>query len=64
MKYSKEEIVKRITNELDDCLSSANAEIYNYKDKIVDVDLEEETITIKFNFNIVEEDDYVGLAFY
>jgi copper chaperone CopZ len=64
MKYTKEEIVKRVTSELDECLETANAEIYRYEDKIVEVDLEKQTITIKFDYNIVEEDDYVGLAFY
>ncbi len=64
MKYTKEEIIKRVTSELDECLSSANAEIYRYEDKVVGVDLDKQTITIKFDFNIVEEDDYVGLAFY
>ncbi len=64
MKYTKEEIVKRVTSELDECLETANAEIYGYEDKIVEVDLEKQTITIKFDYNIVEEDDYVGLAFY
>ena len=64
MKYTKEEIIKRVTGELDECLSSANAEIYRYEDKIVEVDLDKQTITIKFDFNIVEEDNYVGLAFY
>lgn len=64
MKYTREEIIKRITNELDDCLSTANAEIYRYEDKIVDLNLEDQTITIKFEFNIQEDDDYVGLAFY
>ena len=64
MKYTKEEVVERITDELDNCLSSVNAEIYRYEDKIVEVDLENQTITIKFDFNVVEEDDYVGLCFY
>ena len=64
MNVSKEEVIKRITEELDECLESANAEIYNYSDKIVDVDLENQTITIKFNYNIVPEDNYIGLAFY
>jgi len=64
MKYTKEEIIKRITTQLDECLESANAEIYNYDDKIVDIDIKNQTITIKFDYHVVEEDDYVGLGFY
>jgi hypothetical protein len=64
MKYTKEEIIKRITEELDDCLSSKNAEVYDWKDNVESIDLEQKTITIKFDFNIVEEDGYIGLAFY
>jgi copper chaperone CopZ len=64
MKYTEKEIIKRITSELDECLESVNAEIYNYSGKIVSVDTERQTITIKFDYNVVEEDDYVGLAFY
>ena len=50
MKYTKEEIIKRITTQLDECLESANAEIYNYDDKIIDVDIDKQTITIKFDY--------------
>jgi hypothetical protein len=64
MKYTKEQIVERITEQLNECLEIHNAEIYDYSDKIVDVDIENQTITIKFNFHVVEEDDYVGLSFY
>jgi hypothetical protein len=64
MKYTRDEIIKRITNELDECLSSINGEIYDYSEKILDLDLKKQTITIKFDFNVQEDDDYVGLVFY
>jgi hypothetical protein len=64
MKYTKEEVVKRITSELNMCLESANAEIYDYDKRILDVDLENHSITIKFDINIQEDDDYIGLSFY
>lgn len=64
MEYTKEEIIKRVTEELDLCLETINGEVYRWNDKIVDVDMENQTITIRFNYNIVESDDYVGLASY
>lgn len=64
MLNNKENIIEKITNELDECLSSINAEIYSWEDKILDVNLEEKTITIKFNYHVVESDNYVGLAVY
>jgi hypothetical protein len=64
MPFTKDEIVKKITSELDECLESQNAEVYDYSDKIVDVDTKNKTITIKFDYNVVEEDEYVGLSFY
>jgi hypothetical protein len=64
MNYTKEEVIKRITEQLDDCLSSHNAEVYRWEDKVLDVNLEEQTITIKLNFHVVEEDDYIGLGVY
>jgi len=64
MVYTKEEVIKRITEQLDDCLSSHNAEVYRWDDKIIDVNLEEQTISIKFNYHVVEDDDYIGLGGY
>lgn len=64
MDKSKERIIKELTNQLDFCLESINGEIYDYSDKIVDIDLDNQTITIKFDYHIVEEDDYIGLAGY
>lgn len=64
MAYTKEEVIKRITEQLDDCLAYHNAEVFRWEDKIIDVNLEEQTISIKFNFHVVEEDDYIGLGVY
>lgn len=64
MKYTEEEIVERIIDQLDDCLAYGNAQVYNYHDKILDVDMVNQTITIKFDYHVVEEDDYVGLSSY
>lgn len=38
MKHTDEEIVEAITSELDTCLETTNAEIFNWADKIVEVD--------------------------
>lgn len=64
MEITREEIIKRVTTELDECLSTIYGEIYNYDDKILDVDMENQTISIRFNYNIVEEDNYLGLSSY
>lgn len=64
MNLSREEIIKQLTEQLDFCLESINGEIYDYSDKIVDLDTEKQTITIKFDYHVVEEDDYIGLASY
>lgn len=64
MTYTKEEIIKRITEQLDDCLATHNAEVYNWDNKILDVNLEDQTISIKLNYHVVEEDDYIGLGSY
>lgn len=64
MTYTKEEVIKRITEQLDDCLEYQNAEVLDWRDKILDVNLQEQTITIKLHFHIVEEDDYIGLGCY
>lgn len=64
IKYNKEEVVKRLTEQLDGCLECVNAEIYDYSDKVLEVDLEKQTITIKLNYHVVEEDDYVGFGSY
>jgi hypothetical protein len=64
MNKTREAIIKAITDELDDCLESHNAEIHDWKDKVVELDEKAQTITLKFSYNIVEEDNYIGLAFY
>jgi len=64
MEITKEKVIEEITSELDDCLESHNAEIFDWANKVLDVDLENQTITLKFNYNVVPEDNYIGLAFY
>jgi len=64
MKHTKKTVIKKITDQLDDCLSTHHAEICRWDDKILDVNLKEQTITIKFNYHVVEEDDYIGLGTY
>jgi len=59
MKYTKEEVINKITEQLNDCLPTYNVEIYRWEDKIVNVNLEEQSVTLKFNYHIVEEDTYL-----
>jgi len=61
---TNEDIAKRITNELDECLATINGEVYRWEDKIIEVDQVNKTITIKFDYTDVPEDDYVGLGKY
>lgn len=62
--HTKEEVIRRVTSELDDCLQSVNGEVYRWDDKIIDVDLVNQTITIKFDYTYVKEDNYIGLGKY
>jgi hypothetical protein len=64
MKITKERVVEEITSQLNECLEIHNAEVYDWNDKIVDVDLKNQTIIIKFNYYVVEDDDYIGLGSY
>ena len=64
MNITKENVIKIITDQLNECLEYHNAEDFDLKNKVQDVDLENQTITIKFNFHVVEEDDYIGLGEY
>jgi len=64
MKYTEKQIAERFTKQLDECLEAYNAEVNDYTDKIINVDMENKTITIKFNYYIDEEDDYIGLVSY
>lgn len=64
MVVTKEKVIENVTEEFNEVLRSINAEDYRLKEKVIDVDLKEQTITIKFNFNINEMDDYLGLSFY
>lgn len=57
---TKGAIIKVITDELDDCLESHNAEVYNWKSKVLELDEKVQTITLKLDYNIIEEDNYIG----
>ena len=59
---NKEEIEKRVLAELQEALESQYAE--NSIKEVVEINEEDQTITIKFNFVIVEEDNYIGLTSY
>lgn len=62
MVITKEEIIKRVINEIEEGLTHYNQAVHNWEKEVLDVDLENKTITIKFNFHIEEEDDYIGLS--
>ena len=64
MNHTKENVITAITEQLNNCLESHNAEDYNLMNKVVDVDLKNQTITIKFDYHVVEEDNYIGLSVY
>ena len=59
-------IIKNITDELNDALrhyhGSTTPRINN--SNIISLDIINQEITIKFNYNINEGDNYIGLAFY
>ena len=59
MSHTKEEIIKSVTKEIKNALDE-----YNYGGllKVIELDEKTQTITIKFDYNIV--DDYIGLAAY
>lgn len=63
MKYSNEQIKESLIEELNDALESKNGHMIKPED-IIDFDLENETISIKFPFFICEEDDYIGFVSY
>ena len=58
----KEEITKKVTEELLEVLSDYNLE--GSLGEVVEVNEKEQTITIKFNYNVVPEDNYIGLGSY
>ena len=61
MKYTKEEIEKRLKDILHEILRG-----YNQEDSIVSIDYDEEKreCTIKMNVHIVDRDDYIGFGCY
>ena len=62
MKYTKKQIKEKLLEQLDEALQSVNGEIVDKQ--IIDLDIKNKIITVKLNFNIVEEDDYIGFGFY
>lgn len=58
---SKEAIVQSIIEELSEALESIGA---GQNFAIIHLDEESQSVTIKMDYNIVEEDEYVGLCFY
>lgn len=62
MSKSIEDIKKAIKLELEEALQSVNAE--DSVREIVEINEEDMTVTVKFDYNIVEEDDYIGLSIY
>lgn len=61
MKYSKEEIEKRLKDMLHEMLRG-----YHQEDSILSLEYDEEKqeCNLKMNVHIVEEDDYVGFGVY
>lgn len=58
----EEEHKQRIIHELHELLRGGYCE--DSISSVVDIDVDKRCITIKFNYNVVPEDDYVGLAHY
>lgn len=61
MKYSKEEIEKRLRSLLGECLESMNQESAIEK---LEYNEETEKCTVTLSTHIVEEDDYIGFEGY
>jgi hypothetical protein len=61
MKYSKEEIEKRLKDMLHEILRD-----YNQEDSIISLEYDEENqeCNLKMTVHIVEEDDYIGFDEY
>jgi hypothetical protein len=56
-------VMNGVIGELNEALDSLNISSPGFED-VVEVDTLNQTITIKFNYNKVEEDNYIGLSFY
>jgi hypothetical protein len=59
----EKEIKERIINEISECLHRLGIDGIT-TDNVISVDLKNQEIVIKFNYNIVENDNYIGLANY
>ncbi len=58
---SKKEIGEKILEEINEAFESINAD---QKGKVISVDTKNQTITIQFDYHVVEEDNYIGLVTY
>jgi hypothetical protein len=59
----EKEIKERIINEISEGLHRLGIDGIT-TDNVISVDLKNQEIVIKFNYNIVEDDNYIGLANY
>jgi len=63
----KEKIAKAVVDELSEAMRNyIGSSSYNRirEEDVISVDIEKQEIILKLKFNIVEEDDYIGLATY
>lgn len=60
--HDPDHIQNIILDQLRDALDSLNAG--DSIGDVIEVDTYKQTITVRFNYNVVEEDDYIGLGTY
>lgn len=58
MKLDEEHIKKELLDQIRDAFN------YNSDQEIIDIDLKQQTVTVKFTYNVVEEDGYIGFECY
>lgn len=58
---TKEQVSEKVINEIQDGMESIGD---INRPQVVDVDMENETITLKFSWRQIKEDNYVGLINY
>ncbi len=59
---NEETIIENVMDELHESLSSINAE--SSINGVIEIDKENKTITVEFEYNEVKEDNYIGLCCY
>lgn len=62
MNYPEEEIIEFIIDELHEVLRCCQME--DSIKEVIELDQENQTITIKFKYNSIPEDNYIGLGSY